>query len=98
MLRLQTNSEVLATVLAALCIASPTIEARLKELEPGRGRKAAAQQIEGASSVFAIGNDISSQQKQVQASVISYTLALWNALRIYMRSPRKPCRRSLGAS
>lgn len=62
---LQATSEVLAVLLAAICIASPTIEARLKELEPGRGRQAAAQQIEGASRVFSIADDLSSDQKQV---------------------------------
>ena len=62
---LQTRSEVLAVVLAALCIASPTIEARLKELEPGRGRQAAPQQVQGAASVFAISDAVSDEQKQV---------------------------------
>ena len=44
---MQTRSEILAAVLAALCIASPTIEARLKELEPGRGRQAAPSKSKG---------------------------------------------------
>lgn len=65
---LQTRSEVLAAVLAALCIASPTIEARLKELEPGRGRQAAPQQVQGATSVFAISDAVSDKQKQVITS------------------------------
>ena len=64
-INLQATSEVLATVLATICIASPTIEARLKELEPGRGRQAAAQQIEGASRVFSIADNLSLDQKQV---------------------------------
>ena len=66
---LQATSEVLAVLLAAICIASPTIEARLKELEPGRGRQAAAQQIEGASRVFSITDDLSPDQKQVCLAV-----------------------------
>lgn len=70
MLEMQTNSEVLAAILAAICIASPTIEARLKELEPGRGRQAAAQQIQGATSVFAIGNDLSPEQRQVPSCAV----------------------------
>lgn len=64
-LRMQTRSEILAAALAALCIASPTVEARLKELEPGRGRQAAPQQVQGATSVFAISDAVSDKQKQV---------------------------------
>ena len=64
-LHMQTRSEILAAALAALCIASPTIEARLKELEPGRGRQAAPQQVQGATSVFAISDAVSEKQKQV---------------------------------
>lgn len=64
-LHVQTRSEILAAVLAALCIASPTIEARLKELEPGRGRQAAPQQVQGATSVFAISDAVSEKLKQV---------------------------------
>ena len=66
---LQTRSEILAAALAALCIASPTIESRLKELEPGRGRQAAPQQVQGATSVFAISDAVSDKQKQVMTSV-----------------------------
>ncbi|KAL3132696.1 hypothetical protein ABBQ32_009206 [Trebouxia sp. C0010 RCD-2024] len=69
----QTRSEVLAAVLAALCIASPTIEARLKELEPGRGRQAAPQQVQGATSVFAISDAVSDKQKQ-ELAWASYAL------------------------
>ena len=65
---LQTRSEVMAAILAALCIASPTIESRLKELEPGRGRQAAPQQVQGAASVFAISDAVSEKQKQVCAA------------------------------
>lgn len=67
---MQTRSEVLAALLAALCIASPTIEARLKELEPGRGRQATPQQVQGATSVFAISDAISDKQKQVIISMV----------------------------
>lgn len=65
---MQTRSEILAAALAALCIASPTIEARLKELEPGRGRQAAPQQVQGATSVFAISDAVSEKQKQVMTT------------------------------
>ncbi len=62
---MQTRSEIFAAVLATICIASPTIEARLKELEPGRGRQAAPQEVQGAISTFAIVDSVSEEQKQV---------------------------------
>lgn len=62
---MQTRSEIFAAVLATICIASPTIEARLKELEPGRGRQAAPQEVQGATSTFAIADSVSEEQKQV---------------------------------
>lgn len=69
----QTRSEVLAAALASLCIASPTIEARLKELEPGRGRQATPQQVQGATSIFAILDDVTEDQKQ-ELAWASYAL------------------------
>ena len=62
---MQIRSELFAAILAAICIASPTIEARLKELEPGRGRQAAPQQVQGATSIFAIAAKMPENQKQV---------------------------------
>ncbi|KAA6418702.1 MAG: required for cyt b6 assembly [Trebouxia sp. A1-2] len=69
----QTRSEVFAAVLATICIASPTIEARLKELEPGRGRQAAPQEVQGAISTFAIADSVSEEQKQ-ELAWASYAL------------------------
>ena len=69
---MQTRSEVFAAILAAICIASPTIEARLKELEPGRGRQAAPQQVEGATSIFTIAESVNDTQKQVNPQSSTY--------------------------
>ncbi|DBA96717.1 TPA: hypothetical protein ACH3X1_015559 [Trebouxia sp. C0004] len=69
----QTRSEIFAAVLATICIASPAIEARLKELEPGRGRQAAPQQVQGAISTFAIADSVSEDQKQ-ELAWASYAL------------------------
>ncbi len=66
---MQTRSEAFAAALAAICIASPTVEARLKELEPGRGRQAAPQQVQGATSIFAITDSVSEEQKQVRLAL-----------------------------
>lgn len=69
----QTRSEAFAAVLATICIASPTIEARLKELEPGRGRQAAPQEVQGGISTFAIADSVSEEQKQ-ELAWASYAL------------------------
>ena len=58
----QTRSELFAAALATICIASPTIEARLKELEPGRGRQAGSPEVQGAISIF---DSVPEEQKQV---------------------------------
>ena len=73
---MQIRSESFAAVLAAICIASPTIEARLKELEPGRGRQAAPQQVQGASSIFAIAASLPEEQKQVHLHSLVMLLCL----------------------
>jgi hypothetical protein len=51
---LQGRAEALGIALAAVAFATPTIEQRLKELQPGRGRQAVAARVEGASSVFVL--------------------------------------------
>ncbi|KAI3432648.1 hypothetical protein D9Q98_004194 [Chlorella vulgaris] len=50
----QGRAEALGIALAAVAFATPTIEQRLKELQPGRGRQAVAARVEGASSVFVL--------------------------------------------
>ena len=49
----QARAEALGGFLAAACMATPSVEARLKEAAPGRGRGAAAS-LAGAASVFAV--------------------------------------------
>ena len=74
----QTRSEVFAAALATICIASPTIEARLKELEPGRGRQAGSPEVQGAISIFAIADSVAEEQKQVHvANVILILHSHW---------------------
>lgn len=61
----QTRAEALGAALAAVAFITPSIEQRLKELEPGRGRAAAAASVPGASSVFALPPDAPEAVKQV---------------------------------
>jgi len=49
----QARAEALGGSLAAACMVTPTVEARLKDAAPGRGRSAAAG-LAGAVSVFAV--------------------------------------------
>jgi len=49
----QDRAEALGAGLAAACIVTPSVEARLKEAAPGRGRGAAAS-LAGAAPVFAV--------------------------------------------
>lgn len=63
---LQVRAEVLGGLLAAAAFATPAIEQRLKELQPGRGRQAAATQVAGATSVFALRQGLPEAQQQVR--------------------------------
>ena len=60
-------SESLGLLLAAVAVASPTIEQRLRELQPGRGRLSATGDAEGAVSLFAIYPDLPDPVKKVGA-------------------------------
>lgn len=61
----QLRAEALGAALAAAAIITPSIEERLKELQPGRGRLAAAASVAGASSVFALQPGLADGTKQV---------------------------------
>jgi hypothetical protein len=50
----QARVEILGAVLAIVGIAAPTIQQRLDELRPGKGRRAAAESVPGGTNVFAL--------------------------------------------
>ncbi|KAL4423674.1 hypothetical protein ABPG75_000975 [Micractinium tetrahymenae] len=60
----QLRAEALGAALAAAAIVTPSIEQRLKELQPGRGRQAAASSVAGATSVFALQPGLADGTKQ----------------------------------
>lgn len=62
---LQVRAEALGAGLAAVAFVTPSIEQRLKELQPGRGRQAAASSVAGATSVFALQPGLPDAVKQV---------------------------------
>ena len=46
-------------------LATPTLEQLIKERQPGRGRLAAAEAVQGASRVFALASGLPEAAKQV---------------------------------
>lgn len=68
----QLRAEALGAVLAAVAFVTPTIEQRLKELQPGRGRQAAAVSVPGAASVFALQPGLPDSLKQVSTRLVAF--------------------------
>ncbi|PRW61279.1 required for cyt b6 assembly [Chlorella sorokiniana] len=71
----QLRAEALGAALAAVAFVTPTIEQRLKEIQPGRGRQAAAASVPGAGSVFALQPGLPDGLKQ-ELAWASYALLL----------------------
>ena len=63
----QVRAEVLGAGLATLCILTPTVETRLREVAPGRGRKATSGDLEGAVQLFKLDPSLPDTAKQVNA-------------------------------
>lgn len=63
--RLQTRAEALGSFLAVVGVFAPTIETRLKELQPGKGRNVGSLSMPGSQSYFALAEDLPDKLKQV---------------------------------
>ncbi len=61
----QTTSEAVGIALAALCFVVPLLEDRLAEIQPGRGRVAAGEAVQGGVNTFALHKGLDDQQKKV---------------------------------
>jgi hypothetical protein len=70
----QTRVEVLGAILAAVGIAAPTLQQRLEELRPGRGRRAAAESVPGGTNVFALDTENLSEGVQQNLAWSSYAI------------------------
>ncbi len=71
-LHVQTRTEVLGSLLSAVCIATPSIGSRLQEAQPGRGRIAKSSQTPSDSTqIFQIADDASDRCKTVRATSAS---------------------------
>ena len=75
----QARAEALGLALAAVALITPTVEQRLKELQPGRGRPAASSLPAGTASLLAIADELSESAKQ--ASMLLSEEGLPGALR-----------------
>eukprot|EP00803_Ostreobium_quekettii_P011556 evm.model.scf_418.15 EVM.evm.TU.scf_418.15 scf_418:74193-77266(+) len=60
----QMRAEALGVILSSVCIAAPSIENRLKELTPGKGRRASSATVPGTSQAFLLETSIDEQMKQ----------------------------------
>mmetsp|Transcript_35845 Transcript_35845/g.91580 ORF Transcript_35845/g.91580 Transcript_35845/m.91580 type:complete len:304 (+) Transcript_35845:727-1638(+) len=60
----QARTEALGLTLAALGILTPSIEARLKDMDPRRGRKPQAESIAGSANFFGIAPDLAETAKR----------------------------------
>lgn len=64
---LQLRAEVVGALLAVVAFATPSLEKRLQDLQPGRGRAMAAA-VEGATNSFALQKSLSDKVQQVGQS------------------------------
>eukprot|EP01026_Neomeris_dumetosa_P073478 TRINITY_DN7565_c0_g1_i7.p1 TRINITY_DN7565_c0_g1~~TRINITY_DN7565_c0_g1_i7.p1 ORF type:complete len:295 (-),score=38.42 TRINITY_DN7565_c0_g1_i7:125-1009(-) len=69
----QIRTEVIVSVLAVMCIIAPSLEERLQEVLPGRGRKAATEEIVGAINAFVISDQLEKKLQQ-ELAWISFAL------------------------
>jgi hypothetical protein len=70
----QTRIEILGGILTAVGIAAPSLQQRLDELRPGKGRKAAAESVSGGTNVFALDTQQLSESIQQNLAWSSYAL------------------------
>lgn len=70
----QTRIEILGAILAAVGIAAPTLQQRLDELRPGKGRRAAAESVPGGTNIFALNTENLSEGVQQNLAWSSYAI------------------------
>jgi hypothetical protein len=95
----QGRAELLGAALAGVAVATPALEARLLEAQPGRGRQAAAGEVQGSSNVFALGEGLGEAAKR-ELAWASYALlrnANVCALAVVWQGQAVMCRGLVGA-
>ena len=94
----QSFTEVLGLLLAGVGIAAPDLQKRIEEATPGKGRRPAVENVEGATNVFAIADSLSEAQKQEAAWASFAIIKNANVCGIYVCLDNSSilCRGSLG--
>ena len=95
----QGRAELLGAALAGVAVATPALEARLLEAQPGRGRQAAEGEVQGSSNVFALSEGLSEAAKR-ELAWASYALlrnANVCALAVVWQGQAVMCRGLVGA-
>ncbi len=64
---MQGRTEALGAAIAAVCIATPSMQARLKQMQPGRVQARSG----GAGGAFMLGGDLSDDQRKVPCRALS---------------------------
>jgi hypothetical protein len=94
----QTVTETIGAALAAVGIAAPALQKRIEESTPGRGRRKAVENLEGASNVFAISESLSEEQKREAAWASFAIIKNANVCGVFISAKGSPvlCRGALG--
>ena len=94
----QTVTEIVGLMLAAVGMAAPTLQRRIEEATPGKGRRPAVEDLEGASNAFAIAEQLTEEQKREAAWASFAIIKNANVCGIFISVRGSPvlCRGALG--
>jgi len=95
----QAVTETIGIVLSGVGIAAPTLQKRIEDLAPGKGRRPALENLEGAANAFAISEALSEDQKQEAAWASFAVIKNANVCGMFLTVNGSPvmCRGALGA-
>ena len=94
----QNVTETIGMVLAGVGIAAPTLQKRIEDLTPGKGRRMALENLEGSTNVFAITEALSEEQKREAAWASFAIIKNANVCGMFVTVDESPviCRGALG--
>jgi hypothetical protein len=95
----QSVTEFIGIMLAGVGIAAPTLQKRIEESTPGKGRRAAVENLEGSANVFAISEELTEYQKREAAWSSFAIIKNANVCGVYVSIGESSvvCRGALGA-
>ena len=94
----QSVTETVGLLLAGIGIAAPTLQQRIDESTPGKGRRPPVENLEGASNVFSISENLTEEQKREAAWASFAIIKNANVCGVFFCVKGAPvlCRGSLG--